>query len=201
MPMPSDPIDDRARPTEPGADGPPASSPRAPMALVREVQGPATDRGQVAGLAMVCSAAGVALGFALAGSLFAAMSPPRGAIGPAGYSSCSSGPRWRAPQAYHDHRRAEAPMPWLGITVEVGRKPTAPILKMVFADTPAAEAGLRPGDRVTRFAGEDIETGQELIARIRARQPGDLVSLEATSQDGRTLAVDLRLATMPIAGR
>src|SRR5688572_6520873 len=98
---------DRAAPPESGA---PAS-----VALVREVQGPTSDRGRVAGLAMVCSAAGVALGFALAGSLFAAMTPPHAVgMGPAGYSSCSTGPRWRAPLP-PGAARSQA---WLGVLLD-----------------------------------------------------------------------------------
>src|SRR5688500_6816240 len=94
-------------------------------ALVLEVQGLTTDRGRVAGLAMVCSAAGVALGFARAGSLYAAMTPPRAVgIGPAGYSACSTGPRWRAPQPPVDGTTlgGQRPRGWLGVKVDTSSK-------------------------------------------------------------------------------
>ncbi len=199
---PTDSIDDvastpdTAAPTSPGA-----------LTLVREVQGPGSDRSRVAGLAMVCSAAGVALGFALAGSLFAAMAPQsRPAMGPAGWSHCPGHDGWHAGGMRGDGYHVDSqPRPWLGITVDVGvdgRRPSPPVLTGVFSGAPAAAAGLRPGDRVTRFDGEPVETAGELLGLIRAHQPGDLVNLEVDGRDGRQVAIQgLRLATMPLPAR
>ena len=205
MPMPTEPVDgalpsDPAAPSDTatgdaatGSDAPRSFGP--PVALVREVQGPSSDRGRVAGLAMVCSAAGVALGFALAGSLFAAMTPPRTNVGPAGWSHCP-GQRY-----YHgDYVRpaVHQARPLLGVTLNVPDDQAPPVLTGVFSGAPAALVGLRPGDRIVRFDGEPIESARELIQRIQVHRPGDLVSLEARTADGRTLNVEsLRLATLP----
>lgn len=207
MPMPTEPVDG-APPSEPAAAGAPQPSPASsspPMALVREVQGPTHDRGRVAGLAMVCSAAGVALGFALAGSLFAAMAPPRATMGPAGYGACSAaryhdgGHRLRHGVPFH---AVQAPRPWLGITVTVKNQASPAVLTGVFAGAPANQAGLRVGDRVTMFDGEPIDNAVELLELIRGHQPGDVVSLQAQSADGQTLTVPaLRLGTMPLPVR
>jgi len=200
MPLPTEPIDDRA-------PAPETSTPTT-LALVREVQGPGSERSRVAGLAMVCSAAGVALGFALAGSLFAAMAPqPRGVMGSAAWSHCPSAQGGHGHGMRGDFGRADVgSMPWLGIRVRVAadahHHSTPPVLETVFADTPAADAGLRSGDRVTRFDGEPVESAAELIQLIRAHQPGDLVDLEAHSRDGRELSISrLRLAAMPTGAR
>lgn len=200
MPMPTDPVDgaspSEAEPIQPTAPAPSAAP--APLALVREVQGPTSDRGRVAGLAMVCSAAGVALGFALAGSLFAAMAPPPASVGPAGWSSC---PGHRAyahlDPGYHYHH--QAPRPWLGVTLNVPDDRAPAVLAGVFAGAPAAEAGLRAGDRVTRFDGEAIDSATELLGLIRAHHPGDAVSIEAITHDGRPVSIpSLHLDRMPL---
>ncbi len=184
---------------EPNQDNRPAApeAPASTLALVREVQGPAGDRGRVAGLAMVCSAAGVALGFALAGSLFAAMSPPRmtTTMGPAGYGGCPG-------RRHHGH----GPMgtvdgrfetrPWLGIDLSGHDEP---VLARVFADSPAEQIGLRPGDRVTSIDGHPVTTANELLALIRRHAPGDLISLEVDQRDGRHLSVKgVPLSVLPL---
>jgi hypothetical protein len=205
MPMPTEPVDG-APPSEsaaatPGAATaapPPISS--APLALVREVQGPTHDRGRVAGLAMVCSAAGVALGFALAGSLFAAMAPPRAMMAPAGYGACSGARAHHAAAGFHYVQAP--PRAWLGVTLTVRNQSSPAVLTGVFADAPAHQAGLRVGDRVTVFDGELVDGAVELLALIRAHQPGDVVSLEAISRDGQTVTVPaLRLTAMPLPVR
>ena len=208
MPLPTatddhTPPDVTSTPSTPPAPSTPPGPP-ASLALVREVQGPSNDRGRVAGLAMVCSAAGVALGFALAGSLFAAMAPPaRSSIGPAGYSSCSRGHG-------HGHRSMAVepqlidsrPVAWFGVTVQTGLRPLPAVLTGVVDGTPADAAGLQPGDLITSFNGREVHSSQELLTLIRAHQPGDVVGFEARTRDGRALAVDgLRLSTMPMVRR
>ena len=201
MPLPTAPNDDHA----PSDDTSTTPAPPTSLALVREVQGPSHDRGRVAGLAMVCSAAGVALGFALAGSLFAAMAPPaRSSMGPAGYGACSRGHGHHSmpamavePQLIDSSTRA-----WFGVTVEVGRRALPPVLTGVVSGTPADAAGLQPGDLITRFDGREVHSSQDLLTLIRAHQPGDVVGFEARTRDGRSLTIErLRLSTMPMVRR
>lgn len=199
MPLPTAPNDDHA----PSDDTSTTPAPPPSLALVREVQGPSHDRGRVAGLAMVCSAAGVALGFALAGSLFAAMAPPsHSSIGPAGYSSCSRGHRQGHSMAVEPRLIDTGPRAWFGVTVEVGRQPLPPVLTGVISGTPADTAGLQPGDLITRFDGREVHSSQDLLTLIRAHQPGDVVGFEARTRDGRSLTIErLRLSTMPMVRR
>jgi putative serine protease PepD len=42
---------------------------------------------------------------------------------------------------------------------------------------PAAEAGIRPGDVITKVDGQRVHSGEELIVKIRAHRPGDRLEL------------------------
>ncbi|CAL9305405.1 hypothetical protein SUDANB25_03942 [Streptomyces sp. SudanB25_2051] len=42
---------------------------------------------------------------------------------------------------------------------------------------PAAKAGIRPGDVITKVDGERVHSGEELIVKIRAHRPGDALVL------------------------
>ncbi|MFD3945005.1 trypsin-like peptidase domain-containing protein [Streptomyces sp. NPDC058579] len=47
----------------------------------------------------------------------------------------------------------------------------------VTADGPAAKAGIRPGDVITKVDGQRVHSGEELIVKIRAHRPGDQLEL------------------------
>jgi len=51
-------------------------------------------------------------------------------------------------------------------------------------DGPAAAAGLRPGDVVLAIDGRPVTTSEELIVDIRAREPGDTVTLSVRRGSG-----------------
>jgi putative serine protease PepD len=57
---------------------------------------------------------------------------------------------------------------------------------------PADSAGLQPGDVVTAVDGKAVGDSSELIVAIRARQPGDVVSL-TVQRGGRTFQVKVTL--------
>ncbi|MFE1343611.1 trypsin-like peptidase domain-containing protein [Streptomyces sp. NPDC058757] len=56
----------------------------------------------------------------------------------------------------------------------------------VTPDGPAAKAGLRPGDVITKVDGQRVHNGEELIVKIRAHRPGDALALTLT-RDGKEL--------------
>jgi S1-C subfamily serine protease len=47
----------------------------------------------------------------------------------------------------------------------------------VATPSPAAEAGIEPGDIVIAFNGQETATAEELIAALRSTKPGDRVQL------------------------
>src|SRR5262245_13728170 len=62
--------------------------------------------------------------------------------------------------------------------------------------TPAADAGLQTGDVVTRFAGQRIDTGDELRLAVDAKRPGDRVTV-AVQRDGKAVTLTVTLGTRP----
>ncbi|MFD0073463.1 trypsin-like peptidase domain-containing protein [Streptomyces sp. NPDC127166] len=64
----------------------------------------------------------------------------------------------------------------------------------ITAGGPAAKAGLRPGDVITRVDGQRVHNGEELIVKIRAHRPGDKLEL-TLSRDGKELTKTLTLGS------
>ncbi|MCM1944303.1 trypsin-like peptidase domain-containing protein [Streptomyces sp. G2] len=64
----------------------------------------------------------------------------------------------------------------------------------VTPDGPAAKAGLRPGDVITKVDGQRVHNGEELIVKIRAHRPGDALALTLT-RDGRELTRTVTLGS------
>ncbi|WP_435833306.1 S1C family serine protease [Streptomyces chengbuensis] len=66
----------------------------------------------------------------------------------------------------------------------------------VTAGGPAAKAGIRPGDVITKVDGQRVHNGEELIVKIRAHRPGDRLELTVL-RDGKeqTRAVTLGSST------
>ena len=58
---------------------------------------------------------------------------------------------------------------------------------------PAAEAGIRAGDRIVAIGGKDVRTPDDVAAAIQDRRPGDRVAVEIERNGTReTLQVELR---------
>ncbi|WP_327374327.1 trypsin-like peptidase domain-containing protein [Streptomyces sp. NBC_01216] len=59
---------------------------------------------------------------------------------------------------------------------------------------PAAKAGIRPGDVITKVDGQRVHNGEELIVKIRAHRPGDRLELTVT-RAGKEQAKTLTLGS------
>ncbi|MHB1244410.1 MAG: S1C family serine protease [Gaiellaceae bacterium] len=66
----------------------------------------------------------------------------------------------------------------------------------VRAGTPAAEAGLRTGDVVTRIDGENVVSADALRSSIAGRKPGESVEL-TVRRDGSTRTLTVTLGSRP----
>ncbi len=66
---------------------------------------------------------------------------------------------------------------YLGIVLEPNEE-NKPIIGRITPDSPAARAGLRPGDLVLSVGGRMVKTTDRLIATIQGLRPGQTVSIE-----------------------
>ena len=66
----------------------------------------------------------------------------------------------------------------------------------VVANGPAAKAGLKVGDIVTKIGNQAIDTLRPLDALLSQYSPGDSVALTVL-RDGATITVNLTLGTRP----
>ena len=68
------------------------------------------------------------------------------------------------------------------------------IVDQVTPGTPAAEAGLKPGDVITKVDGQPVKDASDLTIRIGSFKPGDKVQLTYL-RDGADKTVDVKLAS------
>lgn len=91
---------------------------------------------------------------------------------------------------------------WLGfagreIEPAVGRAPEpGAIVGMVHEGTPAAQAGLRPGDRITTLNGRAVENFADLRGRIADTRPGATLDL-GVDRGGKTLSLKATVGKLP----
>jgi hypothetical protein len=69
----------------------------------------------------------------------------------------------------------------------------------VEAGMPAAEAGVRVGDVLTRAGGEPLDSPHDLIARVAVVPEGEKLALEGV-RDGRPVALEVAPAGAPMSG-
>ena len=79
---------------------------------------------------------------------------------------------------------------YLGVRIRSGTSGVA--VTQVRSGTPAARAGLRTGDVITRFAGRKVTAANTLRQLVDARKPGESVSLTLLRNGStRTIRVTL----------
>jgi putative serine protease PepD len=77
-----------------------------------------------------------------------------------------------------------------------GAKRQAALLQSVTSGEPAAKAGLKQGDAVIAIDGEAVSGADSLVAQIRERKPGAVVSLTVV-RNGSTQKISVTLGTHP----
>ncbi|GAB3523129.1 S1C family serine protease [Arthrobacter monumenti] len=70
------------------------------------------------------------------------------------------------------------------------------VVLSVGAGTPAAEAGIEPGDLLVSLNGEPLENSEDLLAALRQLNPGDTVEAQVI-RNGGSLGVEIELGERP----
>jgi putative serine protease PepD len=83
---------------------------------------------------------------------------------------------------------------FLGVSTSAAVGDDGPVVVEVERNSPADDAGLQRGDRIVALDGEAVRDQIELVARVRAHQPGDEVEL-TIERDGDTETVRVTLGS------
>jgi S1-C subfamily serine protease len=79
---------------------------------------------------------------------------------------------------------------WLGVTLDTSYD-NAAVVQSVVSDSPAAEAGVRPGDWIVRIDGRRIQSPRHLTSLVRSMTPGEQLEIEIARRVSRTLTARL----------
>jgi serine protease DegQ len=83
------------------------------------------------------------------------------------------------------------------VAAQLGLDRAAGVLVLEVADgSPAAQAGLRPGDVIIRIGDQPVDTVEDFFGELRQRRPGDRVQL-TIARDGREQQVTVTLGENP----
>jgi len=83
-------------------------------------------------------------------------------------------------QLVKSEKIGETPV-WLGVKADVDAKNCK--LGEITKESPAEKAGLKAGDVITRFAGKDVGSYQDMVKLLQKQKPGDEVALELKRGD------------------
>ncbi|RJT77783.1 PDZ domain-containing protein [Arthrobacter cheniae] len=75
---------------------------------------------------------------------------------------------------------------------------TGVVVLSVSEGGPADDAGIRPGDIITKIGGDELSAPEGLLSALRQREPGDSVTVE-TRRGSETQTVEVRLSDRPAA--
>jgi putative serine protease PepD len=93
----------------------------------------------------------------------------------------------------------EIKRPYLGVSTGDARTGTGALVAGLVAGGPAADAGLRPGDRIVAIDDRKITESADISPAVTARKPGDKVKLRI-SRGGNERTLDVTLGTRPDRG-
>ncbi len=94
---------------------------------------------------------------------------------------------------------------WLGVTIaqrpsaDAASCPAGPVVTAVHPGSPAEEAQVRPGFRVTGIGGQDTPTVDTVMAQMRTLKPGD-ASIVRLCSVGTTINREIVVVESPLEG-
>ncbi len=86
---------------------------------------------------------------------------------------------------------SEPEMKRVRLGVQLDQEQEAAVVVEVLPGSPAEKAGLKPGDRITSFNGEALQTSFDLVEQIRLLEPGDSAKL-TLDRAGQTVEVTVK---------
>ena len=95
-----------------------------------------------------------------------------------------------------DRTAAQEPRGFLGVTVAPADGGRGVIIKDVTADSPAARAGLKVGDRVVKVGDQDVKDAEAFVKTVSARKPGDKLAM-TVQRDGKEQTLTATLGERP----
>ena len=113
-------------------------------------------------------------------------------IAGAAYAVISNSSQTSKPQPVAASNGAE---PWLGVELASAPVRGALVAKVV-PGSPAAKAGIRPGDLITQLDTQPIEASATLVAAISGLQPGDPVDVQL-QRGASQLTIHVKLSSRP----
>jgi hypothetical protein len=83
---------------------------------------------------------------------------------------------------------------WLGAMIRAAGDVGVEIAR-IYLDSPADDAGLKAGDRITRIDGEDVSSPEEVTQRIGRLEPGAEIDI-GVERDGEELTVQVEVGNL-----
>jgi S1-C subfamily serine protease len=69
----------------------------------------------------------------------------------------------------------------------------------ILVNSPAFEAGIRPGDLITRIADKPVHSSQDVVSRVAALPPGSQVEVEGRQSAGKPFRLKVGVIERPIS--
>ncbi len=95
-------------------------------------------------------------------------------------------------------RTGQFERPWIGIAPRAARRDGKPVVLVagVYEQTPAEQAGIRPGDIIEKLGGQAIQHVQDLQRAIVGRKFDERIPVELWRR-GRTIRTEVQVTRMP----
>lgn len=93
-------------------------------------------------------------------------------------------------------RPRSAQRPMMGVLTSETESGEGAAIRQVTPNSPAAEAGLRSGDRILKVDGASLNAGSALSDVLGEKQPGDTVTL-SVKREGQDLEMKVKLSAAP----